>query len=378
MMENQTYDDLRPYRDEEIPAAMQRIVANPYFRALAAYLYPEVAVEKLEEQFRNIRTVNQFQLEVMDKAIKTIVAKSTQGFSCHGLECLDPNRRYLFVSNHRDILLDSALLQIALVAQGMPTTEITFGSNLMQGELVIDIGKSNKMFKVIRGGNPRDFYRHSVHLSHYIRHTLLDKKESVWIAQRNGRTKNGHDATDQGLVKMFTLSGGQDILRSLAQLNIVPVAVSYQYDTCDSLKARELYLSREQKYIKAPGEDLHSILTGVTEEKGYVHIEVMPSLEYEELCAFRKLEKNEIISAVVRLIDQRIYRGFRLWNTNYIAWDMLNHTFDYTDRYTPEEYRDFAVRMHERLQYFEGDQIELMNIFLKIYANPVRNQEVGW
>ena len=239
-MENQTYDDLRPYRDEEIPAAMQRIAAHPYFRALAAYLYPEVAVEKLQEQFRNIRTVNQFQLEVMDKAIKTIVAKSTQGFSCHGLECLDPKRRYLFVSNHRDILLDSALLQIALVAQGMPTTEITFGSNLMQGELVIDIGKSNKMFKVIRGGNPRDFYRNSVHLSHYIRHILLDKAESVWIAQRNGRTKDGHDATDQGLVKMFTLSGGQDILRSLAQLNIVPVAVSYQYDTCDNLKAREL------------------------------------------------------------------------------------------------------------------------------------------
>lgn len=370
-MEEQMYDDLRPYRDEEIPAAMHRIADHPSFQSLSAYLYPGVPLAEVQQQFRNIRTVRQFQLEIMEKAIQTIVAKSMRGFTCHGLERLDPEKRYLFVSNHRDILLDSALLQIALVARGMPTTEITFGSNLMQGQLVIDIGKSNKMFKVIRGGNPRDFYHHSVHLSHYIRHTLLEKKESVWIAQRNGRTKDGHDATDQGLVKMFSLSGGPDVLEELAQLNIVPVAISYQYETCDNLKARELYLSREQKYIKAPGEDLHSILAGVTEEKGFVHMEVMPPLERTELARFRQLEKNEVITAIARLIDQRIYQGFRLWNTNYIAWDMLYHTFDYADRYTSEEYRAFAARMHERIGCFEGNQIELMDLFLKIYANPV-------
>lgn len=374
-MEELIFDDLRPFRDDEIPAAMGRIVSNPHFRALAAYLYPDEPVEHLRQQFREIRTVEQFQLQVMDSTIKKIVKKTTDGFTCSGLERLSPGKRYLFVSNHRDIFLDSALLQIALVAQGLRTTEITFGSNLMQDNFIVDIGKCNKMFKVIRGGNPRDFYRNSVHLSQYIRHTLLHKKESVWIAQRNGRTKDGHDATDQGLIKMFALSGETDPVENILQLNIVPVSVSYQYETCDDLKARELYLSQGRKYIKAPGEDMHSIVAGITEPKGCVHFEVTPPLEYQELRRLKSLEKNEIFHQIAALIDKRIYEGYKLWNTNYIAYDMLNNTFDYTDRYTAQEYRDFAARMHERLQYFEGDHIDLMNTFLKIYANPVLNRE---
>ena len=373
-MNDTSFEDLRPYRDEEINPAMNRIADSPYFFPLMSWLYSgEVLQEKVAE-FRDIKTVKEFQLKIMDSAIKSIVHKTTDGFTCHGLEKLDPGASYLFVSNHRDIVLDSALLQIALVAHGFNTTEITFGSNLMQGDIVVDIGKSNKMFKVIRGGNPRDFYRNSVHLSSYIRHTLQEKKESVWIAQRNGRTKNGHDVTDQGLVKMFALSGGNDPVENIGELHIVPVAISYQYETCDNLKARELYLSRDHKYLKAPGEDLHSILTGITEAKGHIHMEVTAPLEYAELLKFRQLEKNEFFNGVARLIDKRIYEGYKLWNTNYIAYDMLHHTFNYPDRYTQEEYRAFAERMHERLGCFEGDLIELMNLFLKIYAYPVCNK----
>lgn len=375
-MEETVFDDLRPFRDEEIPAALDRIVSNPHFRALAAYLYPTQSVEYLQQEFRKIESVRQFQLQVMDSAIKAIVKKTTTGFTCSGLERLSPDKSYLFVSNHRDIFLDSALLQIALVAQGLQTSEITFGSNLMQDDFIVDIGKCNKMFKVIRGGNPRDFYRNSVHLSRYIRYTLLHKRESVWIAQRNGRTKDGHDATDQGLIKMFALSGESDIVENLLQLNIVPIAVSYQYETCDNLKARELYLSRECKYLKAPGEDMHSIMAGITEPKGGVHFEITPPLEYKELRQLNSGEKNEVVQGVARLIDKRIYKGYKLWNTNYIAYDMLNNTFDYTDQYTVQEYRDFAARMHRRLECFEGDHVDLMNIFLKIYANPVQNREI--
>ncbi len=373
-MDYRDFEDLSPYRDQEINPAMNRIADHSYFYPLMSYLYSGETLEKLTGEFRNIKTVREFQIKIMDSAIKAIVRKTTDGFTCHGLERLDPAKRYLFVSNHRDILLDSALLQIVLVAQGLDTTEITFGSNLMQGDFIVDIGKSNKMFKVVRGGNPRDFYNHSVHLSHYIRYTLLEKRESVWIAQRNGRTKDGDDTTDQGLIKMFSLSGKTNVIADMAQLNIVPVAVSYQYETCDNLKARELYLSRDRKYLKAPGEDLHSIMTGITEQKGKVHIEITPPLEYDELKESGRSEKNEIFSGIARLIDKRIHEGYKLWSSNYIAYDMLNNTFDYTDRYVMEEYRDFAARMHERLKCFEGDQIDLMNIFLKIYANPLCNK----
>lgn len=374
-MNDDSFDDLRPYRDDEINLAMNRIAGSPYFMPLMSWLYAGATLQEKLAEFRNIRNVKEFQMKIMDSAIKSIVCKTTDGFTCHGLEQLDPECAYLFVSNHRDIVLDSALLQIALVAQGFNTTEITFGSNLMQGDMVVDIGKSNKMFKVLRGGNPRDFYRNSVHLSRYIRHTLSAKKESVWIAQRNGRTKDGHDATDQGLVKMLALSGGNDPVESLEELHIVPVAVSYQYETCDNLKARELYLSKDHKYLKAPGEDLHSILTGITEPKGHVHMEITSPLKYKELKELGKLEKNEFFGGLARLIDKRIYKGYKLWNTNYIAYDMLYHSFNYTDRYTQEEYRDFAERMHERLNCFEGDLIELMNVFLRIYAWPVNNKE---
>lgn len=374
-MYDNSFEDLRPYQDDEINPAMNRIADSPYFISLMSWLYSGDVLQKKLSEFRNIQSVKEFQMRMMDSAIKSIVGKTTDGFTCHGLERLDPESSYLFVSNHRDIVLDSALLQIALVSHGFDTTEITFGSNLMQGDIVIDIGKSNKMFKVIRGGNPRDFYRNSVYLSRYIRHVLMSKKQSVWIAQRNGRTKNGHDSTDQGLVKMFALSGGNHLVENIEELHIVPVAVSYQYETCDNLKARELYLSRDHKYLKAPGEDLHSILTGITEPKGHVHMEVTAPLKYSELKELEKLEKNEFFNGVARLIDKRIYEGYKLWNTNYIAYDMLYHTFNYADYYTREEYREFAERMHERLSCFEGDLIELMNLYLKIYACPVCNQE---
>lgn len=368
------FDDMRPYRDEEIPSAMNRIADNPCFHPMMSWLYTGETLQEKIGEIRGIRTVREFQMKIMDSAVKTIVRKTAAGFSCHGLEQLDPTRSYLFISNHRDIVLDSALLQIALVAQGLDTTEITFGSNLMQGEIVVDIGKSNKMFKVVRGGQPRDFYRHSIHLSRYIRYVLEEKRESVWIAQRGGRTKDGCDLTDPGVLKMFALSGGKDYVESTVRLNIVPVAVSYQYEPCDYLKARELYLSQNKKYIKAPGEDFGSILSGITEPKGHIHLEVTPPLAYEEFVKVKQLERNEFFNEIARLIDHRIYKGYKLWDTNYIAYDMLFHTFEYTSQYCPETYQAFASRMHERLKCFgEGDR-NLMNIFLKIYANPIRNQ----
>ena len=199
----------------------------------------------------------------MHRFNREVMRRSTTHFSCDGLEHLQPGTPYLFVSNHRDIVLDASLLQNALVDAGHDTCEITFGANLMTHPTVVDIGKSNKMFRVERSGNKRQFYQSELHLSRYIRHAVVERGSSIWIAQRNGRTKDGLDRTEPALIKMFAMSGEGNKLASLAQLNIVPVAVSYEYESCDLLKAREMARTALKPYVKSPGEDLNSILTGI-------------------------------------------------------------------------------------------------------------------
>jgi hypothetical protein len=267
------FDDIRPYYRDEIPPAMQRVAESEHFGMLSHYIFPEKNTEDVREMVRNIRTTDEFQQKVMYYANRQIVRRSITDLAAEGIEKLDPRKRYLFVSNHRDIMLDSSLLQLMLYENGFETTEITFGSNLMNPQLVVDIGKANKMFKVIRGSNIREFIRNSLHLSEYIRHTITEKGESIWIAQRNGRTKDGLDATDQGIIKLFCMSKPGDLVQSADELNIVPVAISYQIEPCDMLKTRELYLTRNgEKYVKQPGEDLNSILTGITQQKGHVRL----------------------------------------------------------------------------------------------------------
>lgn len=314
------FDDIRPYTDEEIPAAMQRIAASGSLPILAMYVYPGENVEDVRKKIASYTTIKDFQTETMRIVNEQVVKNTTNGFSCSGIEHLSPDRQYLYVSNHRDIMLDASLLQYYLFTQGFETTEITFGANLMQGQLVIDIGKSNKMFKVERpGGSIRDFYQKSVHLSKYIRYAINEKHNSVWIAQRNGRTKNGMDKTDQGIIKMFCMSEPDDKIKAISDLHIVPVSVSYEWEPCDVLKTLELYESQFAKYTKKPGEDLNSILTGILQQKGRVHFELCEPVTDVDLHAFDGMTNNEYHRAVSHLIDQRIVNAYRLYPNNYIA-----------------------------------------------------------
>ncbi|MDR1675835.1 MAG: acyltransferase [Tannerella sp.] len=370
------FDDLRPYYQPEIAPAMRRIAGSEHLPVMAAFIFPEKTVDELRNILSNIRTTDEFQSGIMHRFNQEVIRKSANTFTCDGLEHLDPEKRYLFISNHRDIMLDSSLLQTVFLAHGFRTTEITFGSNLMCSQLVIDIGKSNKMFTVFRGGSPRDFYRNSMHLSEYIRHTVTQKKESVWIAQRNGRTKDGNDATDRGIVKMFCMSDSSDLPRSIHELHPVPVAISYQIESCDILKTRELYLSRNgRKYVKRPDEDLASILTGITQPKGNIHICICEPLREKELRAMNYQCPNEFHTSVASLIDRRIYRGYKLHSNNYIAHDIRSGHDTYAAHYTPEEKAWFLARYEQMLQQIEGDESALRSIFLGIYANSVDNCE---
>jgi glycerol-3-phosphate O-acyltransferase len=369
------FDDIRPYYEEEIPAAMQRLTDSDAFPLLASYVYPGVPLEEVRQRVRGFKTVREFQSDTMYKVNEQVIERSMTAFSGSGLEHLDPHKHYLYVSNHRDIMLDASLLQYFLLKNGFDTSEITFGANLMTSPTVIDIGKSNKMFSVERpGGDIKAFYRASLHLSEYIRYVIKEKGQSVWIAQRNGRTKDGRDATDQGIIKMFCMSEQRDKIKALAELNIVPIAVSYEWEPCDILKVLELYQSQYTRYVKKPGEDLNSILTGILQPKGRVHFELTEPLTAEELSAFESMTNNEYHKEVARLIDKKINKAYRLWPNNYIAHDLLYGNTRYRSMYTDEDYNAFIAHMAVVERYEDTCDIEqLKELFLGIYANPVEH-----
>ena len=368
----QKFDDIRPYVDAEIPAAMRRIAESEHFPKIAAAVFPEMELSRVQALFRSCSNIHDFQINIMYEHHKHILTKTVDKYTYSGINHIDPEKQYLFVSNHRDIVLDSSLLQLALYLEGYRTTEITFGSNLMSSQLIIDIGRSNKMFKVMRGENPRDFYKTSLYLSEYIRYAITRKGESVWIAQRNGRTKDGSDVTDQGIVKMFCMSNTKDLVKSVEELNIVPVAVSYQWEPCDMLKTNELYLSRGGlKYEKQENEDLTSIVTGFTQWKGNIHLNICKPLEKEEYAGFAEESPNKFYKNVAKLIDRRIYKNYRIWDTNYIAHDIRSGTNHYANYYTPKVKDEFQQRFQQALNQISGEKDAISSIFLGIYANCI-------
>lgn len=371
-MKESQFDDIRPYNAEEFPEAMQRIANSSSFPILASFVYPGEPLEEVRQRIANYKNVYEFQSQTMSRVNERVIEESISEFTCSGIERLHPNRQYLYVSNHRDIMLDASLLQYFLLTKDFDTTEITFGANLMSSQLVIDIGKSNKMFKVERpGGSIKDFYRSSLHLSEYIRYAIQEKKQSVWIAQRNGRTKDGIDSTDQGIIKMFCMSRPDDKIQALSELNIVPVAVSYEWESCDILKAIELYQSQYTKYIKKPGEDLNSILTGLLQRKGRVHFELCEPITEDELMQYDHLTNNEYHKAVAQLIDSRIIPAYRLWPNNYIAHDIRYGSKAFQSFYTKEQREAFLRRLGHLDKYDECDLDQLKDIFLSIYSNPI-------
>lgn len=369
------FEDTRPYTDEEVPAAIHRIATNPSFDFIVKYLFPNADLANFKKEFLTIQSTREFQIKVMDKAIWSIVNKTSTGLTQNGLEKLYDNRKRMFISNHRDILLDAAILQILLVQHQIDTSEITFGSNLMRGDLVIDIGKINKMFKIERGGNIRTFYKSSLEVSRYMRYAINEKHQSVWIAQRNGRTKDGDDKTEIGVLKMFSLSSDKPFIDNLEELNITPIAISYEYEPCDFQKATELFISKYQKYEKSPNEDLESILHGITQFKGGISLSICDEISHDELVECNRMDKNEKFNQLGKLIDERIYNNYKLFKTNYIAYDLLHNTEIYADHYTVDEKKDFIQYMEDGLRTINLPFDELKSIFLSIYANSVINIE---
>ena len=372
------FDDIRPYNDSEVHPALERIVANPLFSNVAQYLFPGQDENLFKQLLLSCNTKEDFQVKVMSQIVAKILHGTAKELTFSGLEHFEGGKKHLIVSNHRDIVLDSAIIQLILFKHGVDTTEIDVGDNLITSSFIEDITRSNKMIKVIRSSNPREVYTTSKVLSEYIRYNVSNQKSSIWIAQRNGRTKDGIDVTEQGLLKMFDMSGSGDFVKDFAELSILPTSISYEFEPCDIQKAVEMYVSKRQKYVKAEGEDLKSILTGIMQPKGNIHIAFNAPVSLEEIQEASQLDKNEKFKAICTAMDKKIVAEYKLWGNNYIAYDMLNGSNEYAQMYTAEQKAVFEGYMAKQLSAVklpDVDMDELKEIFLSIYANPVAGKK---
>lgn len=379
MVETSEFESICPYNDEEAVAALNKVANHPAVLAISEYLFPDQPVTYLRNALKSVRSVDEFQEVVMNDAVTWCIDHTVHNFSYDGISYIKGIRgKFLAMSNHRDIILDPAITQLVFYRNGIPMTEICVGDNLIkQSKTVEYLLRSNRMIKVIRGISARDLYLSSQMLSRYIRQTITSGKASIWLAQRQGRTKDGIDTTEQGLLKMLDMSGEKSFQENFMELNIVPLSISYEYEPCDIRKAREILISRTRKYVKSHHEDMHSIVMGIRQKKGNVHLNFGLPLTYDEIEVASKCDKNDRYQAIRHAVDKRVIAGYHLWKTNYIAYDLVGGGNKYSDLYGPEDVESFKAYMEHRLDKVEKrlDRDELRNIFLHIYSNPVLSKE---
>lgn len=372
------FTDISPYTDAEAVEALGKLADHPAVVEVSKAIFPDKEPEFLRKILKSVKSIDEFQILVMNKAVEWVLSTTAHNFSYDGIGNLKKiNGKFLAMSNHRDIILDPAITQVVLYRNAIPMTEIAVGSNLLTNKYIEYLIRSNRMIKVIRGINARRLYLSSQVLSKYIRECITSGRSSIWIAQREGRAKDGIDTTEQGLLKMLDMSGTADFTTNFEELNIVPLSISYEYEPCDILKARERLISRTQKYVKGSREDLISIMTGIEQQKGNIHLNIGSPLTHDEIEAASYCNKNDRYQAIRHAVDVRIIEGYKLWKTNYIGYDMVNHTFKYRDKYTPEDVAQFTDYVEHQLDKVEKSlcRADLRDIFLRIYANPVVSLE---
>lgn len=378
MVDLSKFESISPYTDAEAVEALSKVADNPLVTSVSQYFFPDKEPGFLTGLLKSVKSVDEFQELVMSRVVEWVLAHTAHNFSYDGIKHIDPSRKFLAMSNHRDIILDPAITQLVLYRNNIPMTEIAVGDNLLTNPFIEYLIRSNRMIKVVRGISARELYLSSQLLSEYIRLNITTGKSSIWLAQRQGRTKDGADITEQGLLKMLDMSGKEDFLHNFRELNIIPLSISYEIEPCDVLKARELLISRTQKYVKADGEDLHSIITGIKQQKGNIHLHIGEQLTDEEIAEASLCDKNDRYQLIRHAVDLRVIDGYRLWKTNYIAYDMLNPGDRYREHYSKEDVEWFIDYKEHQLDTVEPelDRAALNDIFLHIYANPVVSKEM--
>ncbi|MCR4852876.1 MAG: 1-acyl-sn-glycerol-3-phosphate acyltransferase [Prevotella sp.] len=376
------YDSIRPFEPEELPAAYDRMLGDPQFQQVLAYLYPQVPAEAIGQKMRACGTCLDFQKAFCYSFLKDLMAKASKGMDMD-VTNVDVKRRYTFVSNHRDIVLDSALLDVQLIDAGFETTcEIAIGDNLLSLPWVKDLVRINKSFIVERSLSPREMLMASKRLSEYMHFVIEKKNDNVWIAQREGRAKDSNDRTQPAILKMMAMGGEGTQRERLRQLHIVPLAISYELDPCDFLKAREMQLRRDvEGWKKSATDDIVSMRTGIMGQKGHVHYHCAPCIDEWLDQLPEDTPKTQFFDIVAAHIDQEIHCNYRIFPNNYVAFDLLNETEAFTDHYTPEERTAFEEYLESRVALINDvpgkDEPFLREQILTMYANPLINHLVA-
>lgn len=368
------FDEIRYFHDHEVNEALGNVARDSMMKALMGFTFPGVDEQVWLEQFKDIHSITDFQHQFVAYAVHQILAKSSEGLTTSGFDKLDKNTPYLYISNHRDIVLDTSLLNLVLLETGHIMTASAIGDNLVKRNFLNVLAKLNRNFLVQRGLSIRDQLKSSQTMSEYIDVQLHQENRSVWIAQREGRTKDGNDSTQQGVLKMLAMAAGdQSITDYFKTLKIVPISISYEYDPTDSLKMPQLLAQhRDEEYIKGKNEDFNTILSGILGQKKRIHLHAgdVIDAELDEIAATID-NKNKQLQAVAQIIDNSIIRNYKLWPTKYIAYDLMNNTNTYSSQYTEQEKQLFIRRLEMRIS--STDEVS-KEYFLSMYANPLINK----
>ncbi|MCR4965761.1 MAG: 1-acyl-sn-glycerol-3-phosphate acyltransferase [Bacteroidales bacterium] len=368
------FEDIRPYNFEEAKAAYLRLSEEPRFQDVVRQCLPNYSMEEFRDGLEKWQSISDIQLNFIRPILEVFIKSTTHGLTLSGIENTDLHKSYLYISNHRDITFDPAMLQYYFFVSGHLSSRICIGNNLLTTPLVGEIGRTNKMIVVKRDATDiRERLENSHHLAAYIQQSLFEDNESVWIAQRDGRTKNGDDFTKQGLLKMITMGHTKDLLQTIKAMNIVPMTISYEYEPCDALKAREEAMKELGHYEKQPGEDFSSIKHGIFQQKGRVALTLGTPLHEEIDTIDPELNNNLKLDAVCKLIDKQIYQNYQLYPNNYIANDMLHNASTYADFYTEEDKANFQVYLQRQSVCADVAPEKMKHYLLRIYGTPVDN-----
>ena len=372
------YDSIRPYEPEELPEVYERLIADEQFKAVVGKVFPQVPFEALAAKLKQCKTNLDFQIAFCYPFLKDLLSKASKGCDID-ISAIDNTRRYTFVSNHRDIVLDSALLDVMLIEADFKTTcEIAIGDNLLAAPWIEDLVRVNKSFIVKRSAGIREMLVNSRTMAEYMHLVINDKHDNIWIAQREGRAKDSNDRTQESIVKMMAMGGEGTVTERLQQLHIVPVAISYEYDPCDWLKAQEFQLKRDvEGWKKTKADDVLSMQTGIMGYKGHIHYHCAPCIDDFLASLPEDTPKADIFRIIAEHIDKGIHANYRLYAKNYIAIDMLEGGNRMAEHYTPEDKAKFEMYLAGQLDKIvipNKDKAFLKDCMLKMYANPAINK----
>lgn len=381
MTATQDFSDICPYGNDIFHSKMEELVKEPGFLHALSYCMPPDAVPHLIQEMLKFDNCHDFQMEVMMPFVEMIAKTTTSGITMGGLNNYNASRNYTYLTNHRDIVLDATFLNLAFMRNGLPITEVAIGNNLLAYEWIETLVRINKSFVVKRDTGIREALLAAKHLSSYIRYALLEKHESIWIAQREGRAKDSSDKTQDSLVKMLALGGEGSFMERIKELNIMPVCISYEYDPNDYLKAREYLMKRrDPQFKKSQRDDLFSMETGLLQFKGKVHFQLTPRINarIDEIGNFR--DNNTSARYISCIIDNAIHRSYEIFSINYIAFDELEHVKRFQTKYTEEERVEFMHYIERQIDRMEMDDMTdeertfVKHLMLTMYSNPLKNK----